>query len=131
MPQPRSLTLALPALSVAQLEAIFIFVDRLLEQLWTAFENDLLDLAVAQSRLVLARAASPGPPPPLSGQDAHQLLRLLELGKRALWRMHGDTIAAHLACVDPDAMSDDCGPDDLPAADSGQPVSQGDPDIAF
>ena len=123
MPQPRSLTLALPTLSVAQLEAIFIFVDRLLEQLWTAFEKDLLDLAIAQSRVVPARAAAPGPPPPLSGQDAHQLLQLLQLGKRALWRMHGDTIADYLACVEPDAISDDC--------DSEQLDSQDEPDIAF
>lgn len=130
MPLPRSLTLALPALTVAQLEALFEFVDRLLEQLWTAFEKDLLDLAVAQSRVLLTRTAAPRPSP-LSGQDAHHLLQLLELGKRALCRMHGDAIADYLACVDPDVMSDDCGPDDPPAGDSEQPDSQDEPDIAF
>jgi hypothetical protein len=83
----------------------------------------------AQSKVVLARAAAPTPP--LSGQDAHHLQRLLELGSRALWRMHGDAIADYLACVEPDALSDDSGPDDPPPGVSDPPDSQDEPDFAF
>ncbi len=42
--------------------------------------------------------------PPMSAGEALLLADIFERAIRALWRAHGDAIADHLGCVDPDRM---------------------------
>lgn len=58
--------------------------------------------------------------PPLTGEEALLLVKLLERIERAIWRAHGDAMADFLGCRDPDDAlpkepnsSPDVGPTDV------------------
>jgi hypothetical protein len=54
--------------------------------------------------------------PPLTAEEALLLADIFERGIRALWRAHGDAMADHLGCVDPDRMLAWQSPDDVVTA---------------
>jgi hypothetical protein len=127
MAGPRTLLLTLPSLDRGQAAALFDLCAALQEAIWTTFEAELLDEAMARSVAEAKRRRSPRPAAALTGQEAHALVQTLESAARALWEAHGDAIADYLACVDPEAMEDHAGPDDI----SVFPAPDGEPDLNF
>jgi hypothetical protein len=113
MAPPLTLTLTLPSLDRGQAAALFDLCSALQEAIWTTYEPDLLDEAVARSAATAARRDPARPVATLSGKEACALVHTLEAAVRALWRAHGDAIADYLACVDPQAMEDYAALDDV------------------
>ncbi len=55
--------------------------------------------------------------PALDPHEALLLANIFERAARAIWRAHGDAMADHLACTDPDRMLDYHSPDDIVTAE--------------
>jgi len=127
MAAPTTLLLTLPALDRGQAAALFDLSTALQEAIWTTYEPDLLDEAMARTVAEARRQCSSRPVAVLTGKEAYALVHTLETATRALWQAHGDAIADYLACVDPEAMADYASPDDV----SAFPSSDGNPDLDF
>jgi len=65
--------------------------------------------------------------PPLDPHEALLVADIFERAARAIWRAHGDAMADHLACVDPDRMLAYASPDDIVTAE--REPGGGDPDF--
>jgi hypothetical protein len=127
MAGPRTLLLTLPRLDRGQAAALFDLCAALQEAVWTTYEPQLLDEAMARSVADAKRRQPQRPVAALTGQEAYALIQTLESATRALWAAHGDAIADYLACVDPEVMEDWVDGDII----SEFPHADGDPDLPF
>lgn len=125
MAGPRTLLLTLPRLDRGQAAALFDLCGALQDALWTAYEPELLNEAMARTVAEAQRRGARRRVAHLSGQEAYALVHTLETATRALWQAYGDAIADYLGRVDPEIMEDWAEGDIV----SEFPAPAGDPDL--